>query len=56
MAFQADIDTADTDSFIINMKSILHMPLESILQMLCTVNYVLNGEKKTLEDISIYDS
>lgn len=32
------------------------MPLESILQMLCTVNYVLNGEKKTLEDISIYDT
>ena len=56
MAFQADIDTANTDSFIINMKSILHMPLESILQMLCTVNYVLNGEKRTLEDISIYDS
>lgn len=56
IAFQADIDTADTDSFIINMKSILHMPLESILQILCTVNYVLNGEKKTLEDISIYDS
>lgn len=56
IAFQADIDTADVDSFIINMKSILHMPLESILQMLCTVNYVLNGEKKTLEDISIYDS
>ena len=56
IAFQADIDTGDTDSFIINMKSILHMPLESILQILCTVNYVLNGEKKTLEDISIYDS
>lgn len=56
IAFQADIDTADTDSFIINMKSILHMPLESILQILCTVNYVLNGEKKALKDISIYDS
>ena len=39
-----------------NCLCILHMPLESILQMLCTVNYVLNGEKKTLEDISIYDS
>lgn len=56
IAFRADIDTADTDSFIINMKSILHMPLESILQILCTVNYVLNGEKKALKDISIYDS
>lgn len=55
IAFQADIDTGDTYSFIINMKSILHMPLESILQILCTVNYVLNGEKKSLEDISIYD-
>ena len=56
LAFRADIDADDTDSFIINMKSILHMPLESVLQMLCTVNYVLNGEKKTLKDISIYDS
>ncbi len=56
LAFRADIDADDTASFIINMKSILHMPLESVLQMLCTVNYVLNGEKKTLKDISIYDS
>lgn len=56
LAFRADVPAADTDAFVINMKSILHMPLESIMQMLCTVNYLLNGEKKTLEDITIYDS
>lgn len=56
IAFRADVATDDINAFVINMKSILHMPLESILQMLCTVNYVLNGEKKTLEDISIYDT
>lgn len=56
LAFRADVAAADTDAFIINMKSILHMPLESVLQMLCTVNYVLNNEKKTLENVSIYDT
>lgn len=32
------------------------MPLESVMQILCTINYVLNGEKLTLQDISIYDA
>ena len=31
------------------------MPVESILQMLCTVNYVLNDEKLKLRDISIHE-
>lgn len=38
------------------MKSIVRMPVESILQMLCTINYVWNNEKLTLEDISITES
>lgn len=31
------------------------MPLDSIMQMLCVVNHVFNGEKLKLEDIQIYD-
>ena len=31
------------------------MPAESVLQMLCTVNYVLNDEKLELRDISIHE-
>ena len=38
------------------MKSIVRMPVESILQMLCTMNHVLNGETLSLKDITIYDT
>ena len=55
LAFKADVPADDTADFISGMKAIVCMPLESILQILCTLNYVLNGEKKTLEDIAIYD-
>ena len=38
------------------MKSIIRMPFESILQMLCTMNHVMNGETLSLKDITIYDA
>ena len=56
LAFRADVLPDDMEDFITGMKSIIPMPLESVMQMLCTVNYLLNGEKKTLEDIAIYDA
>ena len=37
------------------MKSLVQMPLGSIVQILCTMNYVLNGEKRSLEGVTIYD-
>lgn len=56
LAFKADVPADDTADFISGMKAIVCMPLESILQILCTMNYVLNGEKKTLGDVAIYDA
>ncbi len=56
LAFQADVEKSDVDGFISAMKSIVPMPLESIMQMLCVLNHVLNGEKVELKDISIFDS
>lgn len=56
LAFRCDVAPNDTDDFIRAIKSIVPMPLESIMQILCTINYVLNGEKLTLQDISIYDA
>lgn len=38
------------------MKSIVRMPFESILQMLCTMNHVMNGETLSLKDVAIYDA
>lgn len=55
LAFQLDIAPTDTDDFVIGMKSIIRMPLESIMQILCTMNYVLNGEKLSLQDITVFD-
>ena len=56
LAFKLDVPPEETDEFLIGMKSIIRMPLESIMQILCTLNYILNGEKLTLQDIAIYDS
>ena len=56
MAFRADVARDDKEDFIAGMKSIIRMPFESILQMLCTINHILNGETLSLKDITIYDS
>ena len=56
LGFQADIPAEDMDEFVEGMKSIVCMPLESMMQMLCTINYILNDEKLELEDITIYEA
>ena len=55
LAFACDVPSAHTEEFISAMKSLVQMPLSSIIQILCTLNYVLNGEKRSLEDVTIYD-
>ena len=55
LAFDLDVESRDLEDFIKGMKSIVRMPFESILQILCTINHVLNGEKLSLKDISIYE-
>ena len=56
LAFRADVPAEEIGDFVAAMKSIVRMPLESILQMLCTMNYILNGEKLSLQDIGSFDS
>ena len=56
LAFKANVDNDDVDDFINSMKSIVRMPIKSILQILCTINYVLNNEKKSLKGITIHDA
>ena len=55
LAFEADVPQEDVDAFVRGMKEIVRMPLESVMQMLCTVNYILNDEKLELRDITIYE-
>ncbi len=56
LAFQADVVGQDVDSFVTGMKSIVPMPFEALLQILCTINHVLNGEKISVADIVLYDA
>lgn len=56
LAFRMDIPQDELDDFITGMQSIARMPLESVMQMLCVVNYILNNEKLELKDIAIYDA
>ncbi|MCM1057318.1 MAG: helix-turn-helix domain-containing protein [Firmicutes bacterium] len=56
LAFLLDIPKAETEDFINGMSGIVKMPLDSIIQILCVLNHILNGERLGLEDISIYDT
>ncbi len=56
LAFLTNVPQSELRDFLSAMKRIVQMPYESIMQMLCVVNYVLNGEKLTLEDLTIYDA
>ena len=55
LAFECDVPAEETEDFMTGMKSIVLMPLDSILQILCTMNYVMNEEKLGLSDIRIFE-
>lgn len=55
LAFRLDIPAEDIPTFVSGMQNIVRMPLESVMQMLCVVNYILNGEKLGLRDITIFE-
>ena len=55
LAFAADAEGDDVTKFIAAMKSLVQLPLESIVEILCTINHAVTGEKLTLEDLTIDD-
>ena len=55
LAFECDVPKDDTENFIAAMESLVARPLNSILQTMCSMNFVLNGERLSLADITIYD-
>lgn len=56
LAMQLDIPGDDTDDFISAMQDIPHIPLESLMQIPCLLNYILNDEKCFLHDVFIDDA
>lgn len=55
LAFLAGVSSEETDDFISGMKTVISMPLESLMQMLLAVNFFLNGAKLELKDLTIYE-
>ncbi len=55
LAFEIDIPPENVVKFIMGMKSIVTMPFESVVQMLCVINFALNGDKLNVGDITIRD-
>ena len=56
LAFMLEVPVQETDSFIQALSSIHHIPLESILQILCSMNYVINGTKLEITDIEVSEN
>ena len=55
LGFLCDVPQDEIGEFVSGMRSIIPMPLDSILQMLCSLNYMMNGEKLGLQDLRIYE-
>ena len=55
LAFKLDVCPDDVEVFIQSMRNIAQIPLNSIIISMLTVNYVINGEMLTLNDIVPFD-
>ena len=53
LAYELNVSPEDTSSFIESMKVIAPLPLNFLLEMLCTFNYLINGEKINPNDFNI---
>ena len=55
LAFDLDVPPNEVGSFIDGMNAISRIPVETLLQMLSTINHLLNGEKLEISDIAIHE-
>ncbi len=55
LAFRADVPPDEVEVFVQGIKNIVSLSLESLMQMLCTVNHIINREKLALEDVAIFN-
>lgn len=56
IAFLANIPPEDTPDFLTGMKSIVGLPLERLMQMLCLLQYLITGQKSEASQMILHDS
>ena len=52
-AFHMGFAREEAEEFCRSIKAIVQMPVESLLLMLCSINYMVSGEKLELRDLTI---
>lgn len=56
LAFRLDVPKDEVHAFAEGMNTIVRLPVETLLQMLCTMNHLLNhGEKLKIYDLAIHE-
>ena len=57
LAFELDIPKNEVPAFVDGMNAIVRMPIETLLQMMCTLNHFVNhGEKLRISDLTIHEA
>ncbi len=56
ICFLMNINPSLNDEFISQLKTIVSLPLMTLIQILCMVYFALSGEKKSIENIIIHES
>ena len=57
LAFLIDVPQDEVSAFVEGMNGISHLPVEALLQMLCTMNYFLNdGEKLEISSLALHEA
>ena len=57
LAFRLDVPKEEVPAFLDGMNAIIRMPVETLLEMLCTINHFLNGgEALKISDITIHET
>lgn len=56
LALMCNVPRERTAEFVSAVNTIVRMPLSSVMQMMCAINYIVNGEKVGLGDITIYET
>ena len=57
LAFRLDVPKEEVPAFLDGMNAIVRMPIETLLEMLCTINHFLNdGEMLKISDVAIHET
>ena len=56
LAFELNVTGKDFEAFALSIRTIAPIPLDSMIQMMCSLNHVLNGEKLSVSDFQITET